>query len=276
MPGSSTRLLASTFALSVGAVLAFVPAERSARAGEPRSARCPAEMAFTGGTCVDRWEARLLKRADDGTLAPFAPYERPTHGTYVAESRSGVRPQAYISRTEAASACENAGKRLCNVSEWYRACRGEAETLYPYGPTYVTGRCNVGKPHLLSILHGSDPRAWKYDEAFNDPALDQRPGFLAATGEYKGCVTGAGVYDLVGNLHEWVSDRVDPSIIDKLPLTPGIRQRVRRNTGKGVFMGGFFSTTNQHGEGCDFTTMAHEPAYHDYSTGFRCCKDPTG
>jgi hypothetical protein len=55
-------------------------------------------------------------------------------------------------------------------------------------------------------------------------------------------------------------------------LTDGLRKRLRANTGKGIFMGGFFSTTNQHGRGCDFVTMAHEPRYHDYSTGFRCCK----
>jgi formylglycine-generating enzyme required for sulfatase activity len=230
-------------------------------------------MALTGSVCMDRYEARLLKRENDGSLAPFPPYSRPTGATFVAESTAGVRPQGYISRVEAASACENAGKRLCTVNEWYHACRGEHDTLYPYGGTYVAGRCNVGKPHLLSILHGKDPMAWKYDAAFNDPELDQRPGFLAETGEYTGCVTSAGIFDLVGNLHEWVSDRVDPSIVEKLPLTAGVRARVPRNYGKGIFMGGFFSTTNQHGDGCNFVTMAHEPGYHDYSTGFRCCKD---
>jgi hypothetical protein len=67
---------------------------------------------------------------------------------------------------------------------------------------------------------------------------------------------------------------VDASIAQKLPIKEGIRARIGRNLGKGVFMGGFFSTTNEHGEGCEFVTMAHEPKYHDYSTGFRCCKDP--
>ena len=38
-------------------------------------------------------------------------------------------------------------------------------------------------------------------------------------------------------------------------------------------MGGFYSTANQHGAGCYYTTIAHEPSYHDYSTGFRCCMD---
>jgi formylglycine-generating enzyme required for sulfatase activity len=231
-------------------------------------------MAKNGASCIDRYEGRLLLRHGDGSLTPHPAHERPTGGTFVAESRAGVRPQGYISRPEAASACENAGKRLCSIREWYGACRGEKKTLFPYGETFVKGRCNVGKPHLLSILHGKDPKLWEYDKGFNDPELDQRPGFLAETGAYDECVSSAGVYDLVGNLHEWVADKVDPSITDKIPLTWGVKARLYANLGKGVFMGGFFSTTNQHGEGCDFSTMAHEPGYHDYSTGFRCCKDP--
>jgi len=234
---------------------------------------CPPEMTLVGDACVDRYEAHLMRRGDDGSLSPHPAHLRPPSGVFVARSEPGVRPQGYINRIEAASACENANKRLCSVTEWYRACRGENDTTYPYGAGYVAGRCNVGKPHLLSILHGSDPKAWEYDAHFNDPELDQRPGFLANTGEFSGCVGTNGAYDLVGNLHEWVSDRVDASLVTKLPLTDGLRKRLRANTGKGIFMGGFFSTTNQHGRGCEFVTMAHEPAYHDYSTGFRCCKD---
>jgi sulfatase modifying factor 1 len=265
--------------LVVGPALALTLAPSLARpvhASDDSRSPCPPEMAFSAGICIDRYEARLLERAEDGSLTPFPPFARPKAGSgaFVAESRAGVRPQGYISQLEAASACQNTGKRLCTLSEWYRACRGEHDTLYPYGTTFVRGRCNVGKPHLLSLLHGSDPRAWSYETGFNDPELDQRPGFLAETGAYSGCVTSAGVFDLVGNLHEWVADHVDASIAQKLPLKFGIRSRIGHNLGKGVFMGGFFSTTNEHGEGCEFVTMAHEPGYHDYSTGFRCCKDP--
>jgi formylglycine-generating enzyme required for sulfatase activity len=259
----------------VAFALVLVQGERHVSANEPEqpAPRCPAEMAQVGATCIDRWEAHLLERDASGTLVTFPAAERPLSPFLVAASRPSVRPQGYINRVEAARACENAGKRLCSVSEWYRACRGPEGSVYPYGDRFAKGRCNVGKPHLLSLLYGKDPRGWRYDEHFNNPELDRRPGFLAGTGEYDGCVSAYGVYDLVGNLHEWVSDRVDPSLADKLPLTDGIRHRLRSNAGKGVFMGGFFSTTNQHGEGCNFITTAHEPRYHDYSTGFRCCKD---
>ena len=266
--------LGAALVLGAGLVLAVARTARPLHASDGPPRHCPVEMVLTAGTCMDRYEARLLERGADGSLTPFPPFKRPKNATFVAESRADVAPQGYISRPEAASACSNAGKRLCTLTEWYRACRGKEDTLYPYGAEYVRGRCNVGKPHLLSILHGNDPQLWHYDTGFNDPELDRRSGFLAKTGEYAGCVSSGGVFDLVGNLHEWVADRVDASIAEKLPLKPDMRARISRNVGKGVFMGGFFSTMNQHGAGCEFVTMAHEPGYHDYSTGFRCCKDP--
>jgi formylglycine-generating enzyme required for sulfatase activity len=230
-------------------------------------------MTVAGGACMDRYEAHLLVRGEDGALVPHPPYTPPRDGWFVAAAEIGVKPQAYINQLQAASACEHAGKRLCSVVEWYRACTGEAGTTYPYGEHYQAGRCNVGKPHLLSLLYGSNPQGWRYAD-FNDPALSAHDGFLGLTGEYAGCAGPNGVHDLVGNLHEWVADRVDASLARKLPLPAIVARRIGRRSGNGVFMGGFYSTRNEHGEGCKFVTAAHEPRYHDYSTGFRCCRDP--
>jgi formylglycine-generating enzyme required for sulfatase activity len=131
----------------------------------------------------------------------------------------------------------------------------------------------VGKPHLLSILHGGSVARWSYQD-FNDPRLAQTEGFLALTGEYAGCSSGEGVMDLVGNLHEWVADKVDASLKSKLPVPAIAQRRIGKHPGNGIFMGGFFSTLSQHGDGCQYVTAAHDPHYHDYSTGFRCCQDP--
>lgn len=241
------------------------------------SGPCPADMALAGRTCVDRYEAHLVRLDPNGAETPHSPFERPQAGVrYVARSTAGVTPQAYINRLESQAACEEAGKRLCTVREWYRTCTGAAGTQYPYGIDFVKGRCNTLKPHVLSRLHGNDPARWKYDEDFNDPKLNQEPGFLALTGAYAGCVTDAGVFDMVGNLHEWVSDRVDEELPGKVPLRDDIRAKIGKNTGHGIFMGGFYSTSGEHGRGCGFLTPGHEPKYHDYSTGFRCCRDPDG
>ena len=263
------------------------PAERSSEQPPERSSerakvrqdtstrpRCPKEMVAVENSCVDRYEAHLVVEGPGGSVRSLPPNHRPPKGErYLARSEAGVKPQAYISRIEASRACENAGKRLCSVAEWYQACRGPKRTLYPYGDKFEAGRCNVGKGHLLSKYFGTDARAWKYQEPFNSPKLDELPGYLAHTGEYAACVSGYGVHDLVGNLHEWVSDPSNRALAKKMPVQEGIRKRLRDGSGRGVFLGGFFSTTSEHGHGCNFVTAAHEIQYHDYSGGFRCCRD---
>jgi formylglycine-generating enzyme len=215
---------------------------------------CPEEMARVGSACVDRWEAHLVLADAPGIIHPF--YESAAAGIrYLARSSAGVMPQAYISRNEAEAACRLAGKRLCTGSEWRHACGGSVRTLYPYGPTEIPGRCNSGKTHLPTVLLGVNSTAVNGDANYNDPRLDQEPGFLAKTGEYAGCVNDFGLFDMEGNLHEWVSDR-----------TSEPRPRA-------VFMGGFFSSTRDHGPGCRHVSRRHSPVYHDYSTGFRCCRD---
>ncbi len=234
---------------------------------------CPPEMALVHNVCVDRYEGHLVTVGDDGREEVFSPYERPADARPLqARSRAGVYPQGYISGIEAEKVCRNAGKRLCTLAEWFAACRGPSQTMFPYGEIEIRGKCNTSKPHLLTKLFGPSPKSWTYAH-FNDPSLNREAGYLGKTGEYSECRSGESIFDMVGNLHEWVSDRVDGTLESKVPLRDDIRKAVRRNTGHGIFMGGFYSTSNQHGRGCGFVTIGHEQAYHDYSTGFRCCRD---
>lgn len=148
---------------------------------------------------------------------------------------------------------------------------GGSGKLYPHGYRAQQQACNSGKEHLLYLKFGRV--AWEYDEHFNDPALNLEPGFLAASGAYQSCVSDDGVYDMVGNVHEWVSGSVNESFVAAMDSEPVERIEQRWAAGNGIFMGGFYSTDSQHGAGCYYTTIAHEPSYHDYSTGFRCCMD---
>jgi formylglycine-generating enzyme required for sulfatase activity len=228
-------------------------------------------MALVQRFCIDRFEAQLWAPGDGGVMVALAPNRRPPEQVrYEARSLPDVMPQGYINRIEATAACKNAGKRLCSMREWRRACEGKGSAHWPYGRKEIPGRCNYMKPHLLSLRFGADARRWKY-EMFNDPSLDVEPGFLAKTGEYASCATPEDVRDLVGNLHEWVSDTVDEKLVAALEAEDVERRSQPWKEGNGVFMGGFFSTADQHGPGCTFTTIAHEPRYHDYSIGFRCC-----
>jgi formylglycine-generating enzyme required for sulfatase activity len=126
------------------------------------------------------------------------------------------------------------------------------------------------------MMFGDDKAGrWDFFKHFNSPKLNQEPGFLAKSGEYEGCGTPDGVYDLVGNLHEWVSTSVSTKFMQQYRRDPIRRHGQPWHLGNAIFMGGFFSTTTELGHGCHFTTIAHGPKYHDYSTGFRCCRDAT-
>jgi formylglycine-generating enzyme len=234
---------------------------------------CPASMALVGRACVDRWEAHLATVDESGKLLVHPHNQRPEPSVrYVAVSEPGVFPQGYMSRVEAEAACKEAGKRLCSMNEWRTACGGTKHFTYPYGNRREKDRCSSGKKHLLSELFGTNGKAWKY-ENFNDPILLATPGYLDETGSHEGCQTDAGVFDMVGNLHEWVKDTVTDEFVERMEAESVERKTQPWHSGNGVFMGGFFSTGGEHGPGCTFTTIAHEPRYHDYSIGFRCCAD---
>jgi sulfatase modifying factor 1 len=234
-----------------------------AKAPEPQ--RCPREMAEVerpqGSFCIDRWEATLSWRRPNQPATPW-PGNRSVDGhesEFVAESTPGRMPQGYISGDQAERACASAGKRLCEVDEWTRACRGVRGRTYPYGEERRAGVCNDrfktldAHPveRLFDQLKPKDMSRLRMWEPFfmNDPRLHELSQTVERTGTRSGCVTEAGVFDLVGNLHEWVADPA------------------------GTFVGGFFMDTFQNGEGCGYRTTAHRRDYHDYSTGFRCCKD---
>jgi sulfatase modifying factor 1 len=251
---------------------AFDAAEIDASVAPPEP--CPPEMAHIGRYCVDRYEGHLVTKNDDGTTMLWPHYDRPENATFFAQSAAGVFPQAYISRVEAKKACGNSGKRLCSRSEWMRACKGSRGTRYPYGNDGKRGACNTGKGHLLHTFFGAKRGGWSY-ENFNDPKLNQEPGFLGKSGEYEKCHSDEEVFDIVGNLHEWINDDVGTDIEQVLEKDGVERKEQPWRAGNAMFMGGFFSTTVEHGPGCTYTTIAHEPTYHDYSTGFRCCKTAT-
>jgi hypothetical protein len=242
-------------------------------------------MVHVRGFCVDRYEISTFDRDTKHPLSPYYPplpgyvgrvlevwqVERFEWGSEaarafplpelplvqqtlrfepVAMSETGRIPQGYLSREVARRVCENAGKRLCTYDEWQTACRGEQGTQFPYGNEYVAGRCNVWRAvHPARLLHGNasmghlDPRLNLIVEYPNDPLLHP-------TGQTPGCVSRWGndaIYDMVGNLDEWVSD--DP----------------------GLFVGGFYSRNTS--KGCDSKVTNHAPTYFDYSTGTRCCRD---
>jgi formylglycine-generating enzyme len=231
------------------ALLAVAPRIASARAG-----RCAQGMVLvTGQFCIDAYEASVEEKRD-GRWVRHSPYDSVRGLLVRAVSRRQVVPQGYISRNEADAACRQSRKRLCTDGEWLKACKGRQPTRYPYGDDYRAGKCNDAgvSPlnHYYAGINGPPDESTYGWGPMNDPRLNQLAGSLARTGAFRRCTNGFHVFDMVGNLHEWVDDPA------------------------GTFRGGYYLDTRINGEGCDYHTVAHNADYHDYSTGFRCCADP--
>lgn len=221
-------------------------------------ARCPAGMVLAGAGCVDRYEAFVDRVNDAGvTVESLSPYRPPPANVRVAaRSVAGAVPHGYISGIEAERACLGAGKRLCTSSEWLRACRGEAGNVYPYGNARRAGACNdayaAGHPAATCF---ASTASWIYSE-LDYAGINQQPHTVAPAGSHAGCTTAEGLFDMMGNLHEWVRDGAGTPPVSAVD-----------------FRGGFYADTSRNGEGCLYATSAHGFSHWDYSTGFRCCAD---
>ena len=94
----------------------------------------------------------------------------------------GRRPKVNVSWSQAKSACEKRGKRLCTEKEWERACKGYRNYRYPYGNKFNPNACNT-----------------------RTKAGKNRS--IASTGRFRSCRSSFRVYDLSGNVAEWTSSR---------------------------------------------------------------------
>ena len=93
---------------------------------------------------------------------------------YEYPNKAGTVPQVNVSFQDAQNLCEKQGKRLCTSREWQWACSGIEGYAYSYGWAYDKLACN------------SDSR------------------IVEPSGNRNHCTGKFGVYDMVGNVFEWV------------------------------------------------------------------------
>lgn len=169
---------------------------------------------------------------------------------YEYPNEKGELPALLIAWTDAKKVCEGLGKRLCTENEFNFACEGVEMLPYTYGYARDPQACNIDKPYRKR-----EHKLYKYEKCMKKPAckaelakLDQR----LPAGSLSRCVSPFGVYDLNGNINEWV---VRPK--EKYPDRSGLK-------------GGWWGPVRGR---CRPTVGFHKEEDYGYEEGFRCCKD---
>jgi formylglycine-generating enzyme required for sulfatase activity len=154
------------------------PTRRECAADDPppREAKLPAFL-------IDRTEVTL---GDYLVCAHAGACDQPDRaGNFCVAGRADDprTPINCVDWTNAVRYCGFVGKRLPTELEWERAARGEDGRAYPWGESFAPGAANWGE-------HGEQ---------------DGYP-FLAPVGSLPAGAGPFGVFDMAGNLNEWVAD----------------------------------------------------------------------
>ncbi|MGO9839565.1 MAG: SUMF1/EgtB/PvdO family nonheme iron enzyme [Polyangiaceae bacterium] len=203
--------------------VAIAPAPAPASA--PASV-CPADMVALSTFCIDRYEAPNVR---------------------------GEVPFALQTAQDGEAWCSARGKRLCYQHEWVRACGGPRGTRYPYGDQHRESVCNDDR--TWNTVSWKALAKWPADAATNEATRLLRADMSGARAE---CVSEEGVYDLTGNVAEWVRR-------SGAAPRPGYEYVL-----KGCYWAGCYKDPNPS---CAFTNTAHPGSFRTYEAGFRCCSD---
>jgi formylglycine-generating enzyme required for sulfatase activity len=177
---------------------------------------------------------------DQGVCAPPQESNSNTQASYYGNSEFDNYPVIYVSWDQAKTYCEWRGARLPTEAEWEKAARGTDGRTYPWGE--------------------------KIDETFVN--FNYSIGDTTAVGSYENGKSPYGVYDMAGNVWEWVADWYSDTYYGRSPAEnpPGPasgEMRVLRGGSWGL-VGVSVSTSYRY---------ARDPAESSPDLGFRCAKD---
>ncbi|HYB97898.1 MAG TPA: SUMF1/EgtB/PvdO family nonheme iron enzyme [Candidatus Limnocylindrales bacterium] len=154
----------------------------------------------------------------------------------VSDPAKAQHPVNCINHGGATALCEHLGGRLCSSTEWLAACRGGEDRAFPYGAAFEPAACQTGSyEHAAAGGRGTVP-----------------------AGSMKDCQGGIpGLFDMSGNVSEWVSD------------CNGTYCKFRGAAYAGNEPVEYFA-------GCGDVCSGNENTLQSGTVGVRCCRDRAG
>lgn len=144
----------------------------------------PAHMVFLDPYLIEKFE---VSNRNYGDFIRSTGHPAPAYWDDPRLNRPG-QPVVGVSWQDAQAYCAYRGKRLPTEAEWEKAARGPQGNLYPWGNDFDPARANFGKNQEGTLPVDSYPDGVSY----------------------------YGVYNMAGNVFEWVSDWYDPSFYSRL------------------------------------------------------------